>query len=113
MCTKGLGLLSMVKGVSKPPRCQERSSQAENHAHVAFVVGNSPFTMASAQLTGIPFYRVVGLALAVPAVQAILTGVNLNWLAALVSPLHALCFLCILSIQARAARCPACPAHPV
>ena len=50
---------------------------------------------------GIPFWRVLALALAVPAVQAILTGINLNWLAVLVSPLHALCFLCILTIQAR------------
>ena len=48
---------------------------------------------------GIPFWRVLALALAVPAVQAILTGINLNWLAVLVSPLHALCFLCILTIQ--------------
>ena len=36
---------------------------------------------------------------AVPAVQAILTGVHLSWLAVLVSPLHALCLLCILVIQ--------------
>ena len=38
-------------------------------------------------------------ALAVPAVQAILTGIHLSWLAVLVSPLHALCLLCILMIQ--------------
>ena len=38
-------------------------------------------------------------ALAVPAVQAILTGIHLSWLAVLVSPLHALCLLCILVIQ--------------
>ena len=38
-------------------------------------------------------------ALAVPAVQAILTAIHLSWLAVLVSPLHALCLLCILVIQ--------------
>ena len=42
---------------------------------------------------------VLACALAVPAVQAILTGIHLSWLAVLVSPLHALCLLCILVIQ--------------
>jgi hypothetical protein len=55
--------------------------------------------MVADPFAGIPFWRVLALALAVPAVQAILTGINLSWLAVLVSPLHALCFLCILTIQ--------------
>ena len=55
--------------------------------------------MVADPFAGIPFWRVLALALAVPAVQAILTGINLSWLALLVSPLHALCFLCILTIQ--------------
>ena len=75
-------------------------SEAHATTQVALQATAATETMMVADpFAGIPFWRVLALALAVPAVQAILTGINLSWLAVLVSPLHALCFLCILTIQ--------------
>ena len=93
-------------GVRLPsPRCLRRARRTRRTSTegvgAAATTTHRRAMLVADPFAGIPFWRVLALALAVPAVQAILTGINLNWLAVLVSPLHALCFLCILTIQAR------------